>query len=373
MSSDLQSVLELIVLNNYASLVVVIAAIYDYILTFSKEIEYVWCKRWTWVSTMFVVVRYIGFCWIILSALTGSSLLPGPLEVSNAVFEIVRWAFAVVLSAADLVMILRVYAMWGRSRTILYILLLIFVPQIITTFVFDGIYGAYFSATVVQIYDFSFCNASYVNAPRFHGLSVAAPRLVLGGTLLMLALFQTLKQSIDLFKATKQWQPNRYMQKLAKDGIFYFVVNMLYQINDVLNTVGSPTNTAALLLDTFVYITFYTLIPRFIISIRELYDQDVRGRFHIDTGFGVLSRSNAGLDMTVSGIVFAGTNQGPEVEGGTDGTGDPEMGARVLHGSSLDANASGQEFEIGELVRTLHPHVSATSCRHHDAHLFFPS
>ncbi|KAG6380458.1 hypothetical protein JVT61DRAFT_8599 [Boletus reticuloceps] len=147
--------------------------------------------------------------------------------------------------------------------------------------------------------------------------------------------------------------------------------NVLYQINDVLNTVGSPTNTATLLLDTFVYLTFYTLIPRFIISIRELYDQDVRGRFHIDTGFGVLSRSNAGLDMTVSGMIFADSNQGPEVEGGTDGSGDPEMGARVLHGSSLDENALDQGFEIGELVRTLHPQVGATSYCHNDTHLFF--
>ncbi|KAF8125313.1 hypothetical protein EV363DRAFT_1104055, partial [Boletus edulis] len=224
MSSDLQSVLELIVLNNYVSLVIVVPAIYDYILTFSREIDYVWCKHWTWVSTMFIVVRYIGFCWIIVVALGGSTFLPGPLEVSSATFEIGTWAFAAVLSATDLVMILRVYAMWGRSRTILCILLSIFVPQVIITLVFDGIYGTYFSVTVVRVGDFSFCNASYVNAPRLYGLAIAAPRLVLGGALLMLAVFQTLKQSVVLFKATKQWQPNQYMQKLVKDGIIYFVV-----------------------------------------------------------------------------------------------------------------------------------------------------
>ncbi|KAF8427623.1 hypothetical protein L210DRAFT_3136595 [Boletus edulis BED1] len=163
MSSDLQSVLELIVLNNYVSLVIVVPAIYDYILTFSREIDYVWCKHWTWVSTMFIVVRYIGFCWIIVVALGGSTFLPGPLEVSSATFEIGTWAFAAVLSATDLVMILRVYAMWGRSRTILCILLSIFVPQVIITLVFDGIYGTYFSVTVVRVGDFSFCNASLPN------------------------------------------------------------------------------------------------------------------------------------------------------------------------------------------------------------------
>ena len=39
-----------------------------------------------------------------------------------------------------MVMILRVYAMWNRSKRILYILLFIYVPQIIMFFVFTGIY-----------------------------------------------------------------------------------------------------------------------------------------------------------------------------------------------------------------------------------------
>ena len=27
-----------------------------------------------------------------------------------------------------------------------------------------------------------------------------------------------------MYKATKQWQPNRYMERLVKDGIVYFLV-----------------------------------------------------------------------------------------------------------------------------------------------------
>ena len=37
-------------------------------------------------------------------------------------------------------MILRVYAMWNRSRTILCVLLLIYVPSIIIIFVVVGVY-----------------------------------------------------------------------------------------------------------------------------------------------------------------------------------------------------------------------------------------
>jgi hypothetical protein len=38
-------------------------------------------------------------------------------------------------------MILRVYAMWNQSRNILYILLFIYVPHTILTFVGQGVYS----------------------------------------------------------------------------------------------------------------------------------------------------------------------------------------------------------------------------------------
>jgi hypothetical protein len=99
--------------------------------------------------------------------------------------------------------------------------------------------------------------------------------------------------------------------------------NTLYQIAGVLNQNGSsPNSTSVLLLDAFVYITFYPPIPRFIISVRELYDRDLRGRWQeIDTGFSVPSRSNAGLDGTLSGMVFMDVSlvrHGPAVEGDMD-------------------------------------------------------
>ena len=49
-------------------------------------------------------------------------------------------------------------------------------------------------------------------------------RFVLCVLLLILAVISSLKESVVLYKATKQWQPNRYIQLLVKDGILYFLV-----------------------------------------------------------------------------------------------------------------------------------------------------
>ena len=65
------------------------------------------------------------------------------------------WLWVTVLSVSiaaarnriTVVMIVRVYAMWNRSKRILWLLLFIYVPQLIVTLVLEGVYitGKYFS------------------------------------------------------------------------------------------------------------------------------------------------------------------------------------------------------------------------------------
>ena len=78
--------------------------------------------------------------------------------------------------------------------------------------------------TIVQVMDFSICDASSRNTLFILSMCDGILRFVLGAALLILAVTQTLKQSVNMYKATKHWQPNRYMQRLMKDGILYFLV-----------------------------------------------------------------------------------------------------------------------------------------------------
>ncbi|KAH0831386.1 hypothetical protein J3R83DRAFT_14049 [Lanmaoa asiatica] len=59
-------------------------------------------------------------------------------------------------------------------------------------------------------------------------------------------------------------------------------------------------------------------MPRFIISVRELYDHDPRRRWQgTDTGFGLLLQPIASQNVTLSAITFADvtSEQGQIVEG----------------------------------------------------------
>ena len=77
--------------------------------------------------------------------------------------------------------------------------------------------------TVVQVIDFSFCNHSLTQASSNLLLGLAALRLILSAVLLFLAIISTLTESVVMYKATKEWQPNHYMQLFVRDGILYFV------------------------------------------------------------------------------------------------------------------------------------------------------
>ena len=79
--------------------------------------------------------------------------------------------------------------------------------------------------TVVQVTtDVAFCSFSPESSNALQAAwGITALRIILSFMLLILAVFSTLRESVAMHKATKQWQPNHYMQLFVKDGILYFL------------------------------------------------------------------------------------------------------------------------------------------------------
>ena len=95
---------------------------------------------------------------------------------------------------------------------------------------------------------------------------------------------------------------------------------MLFYLVGLLQTKpnSTPDSTSVLLLNAFSYATICPLMPRFIISVRELYDRNLHRRWQgVDTGFGVLSQVIASENAAVSAIAFADVAPGQDqaVEG----------------------------------------------------------
>ena len=77
-----------------------------------------------------------------------------------------------------------------------------------------------------QVLDISFCAISINNVAEVLSTHVydSVLRFVLSALLLILAVSRSLRQLLLMYKATKQWHLNRYMQRLTADGILYFIV-----------------------------------------------------------------------------------------------------------------------------------------------------
>ena len=83
-------------------------------------------------------------------------------------------------------------------------------------------------------------------------------------------------------------------------------------------------STLLLILNLIAY-PICSIMPRFIISVRELYDHDLRARWQgIDTGFGVLSQPIASDNAVVSEIAFADVTRGQGRDQAVEGDEDDE-------------------------------------------------
>lgn len=81
------------------------------------------------------------------------------------------------------------------------------------------------SVVTIQILDFSFCVVQPTSLVWTKADSVLD--LTYDGTTCILAIVQFVKQSLEMYRVTKQWQLNRYMVLLTTHGIFYFLAYVL--------------------------------------------------------------------------------------------------------------------------------------------------
>lgn len=76
----------------------------------------------------------------------------------------------------------------------------------------------------------------------------------------------------------------------------------------------------AILIFTMEYVLAITIVPRFIMNLRELYARDVQGRrgSDVDTAFGLTSTADRGAFASAIALVDGGRNEGIEENQGIE-------------------------------------------------------
>jgi len=200
-------------------------------------------------------------------------------------------------------MILRVWAMWKRSKIVLGILLFCYVVEIVVQLVGITVFdNPRTDATVIinQVLNYTTCTEVLPALSPYLTYTLINPFLF-DVLLLIFALVPTVKHSTEMYRETNLWQPNRYMSLIVKEGIFYIVLNLFNNVSVVVSQVhtGALPPTWAVIFSLFGITTLYPIVPRFVLSMRELYEKESGNG--IDGGFGALMN---GQCTNVSTIVF---------------------------------------------------------------------
>ncbi|KAF9237820.1 hypothetical protein BU15DRAFT_75615 [Melanogaster broomeanus] len=356
MATDPQSILATLRLSDYLSLVIVTAIAYDYVLTLPREVKHVWVSifeyllRYQYITSddpkeqaldldVYRIPPCVSVIWALF--LLCVRISSDALEVPNSwihnlkgtiLFQVYLGTNIVFFAAVDLIMVLRVYAMYGRSRTILAILLATYIPSVVVSCV-TTIYKPQIDVSV--LFDATICTASY-NVPTSIGVYFLIPKVVLSVVLCGFAVIRLVRESLQMHRAIKKWQSNQYLELLVRESVFYFVAyvvfvrffvpneltselfallnlatsNLFAHVVPMVIGAGVMQELSSLLLYTLGVIAPVVLPPRLIINLREHHTHVVGD--HIDTGFGVISRHPI---STNENIVFANADVPTETIG----------------------------------------------------------
>ncbi|KAF8585799.1 hypothetical protein K439DRAFT_1022874 [Ramaria rubella] len=131
---ELSVIIQGLTVTKYLSAAGFIVLLYDHLLLFGDETQYIWRAKWSWSKALFLFNRYtVPFCITIttyqLSGLSGTGLS------TEAWLVISPLLGAASLAIANVFVVQRVYALWSRSKQMLKLTVTVFVLVYIATLV----------------------------------------------------------------------------------------------------------------------------------------------------------------------------------------------------------------------------------------------
>jgi len=253
--------------------------------------------------------------------LSGSSFIPGPVTVQtcNIVGFLYNWSSVIFWAGAELVMTLRVYAIYNRSRIVLGGLLVMYIAEVVILIVSISIYSdpKYAPVTIVPLLNHIVCTITFTTQAWNKASAIA--QFTYGAILCSLMVGKFARDLLQSHQGTRKWHFNRYITLLVRDGVLYFLVTFLNSLVNMLGLLNAiPPGYIAIVLLIASTIPIYTLTPRFVMNIRELYIRDMQGHRNndIDIGFGFSSRAGQGMgaSTTLGTIAFAEGSATMELE-----------------------------------------------------------
>ncbi|THH32838.1 hypothetical protein EUX98_g1348 [Antrodiella citrinella] len=95
--------------------------VYDFILTFHSEVTLIWPSQWNPVKVLFVLTRYLPFvnmC-LVLFYQTKENI---DVEMCQKTYYPAGWLIVIGIVVAEVILVVRTWAIWGRSQKVAILL-----------------------------------------------------------------------------------------------------------------------------------------------------------------------------------------------------------------------------------------------------------
>lgn len=200
---------------------------YEYFLQLGNEVEYFWQKRWSFGKYLFLWSRYYSLVYNTINAVVFMQSSPS-LDLCTKFFHAQNGSTAVQMITTHVILELRLYAMYGRSKKILALLVFLISAEATVMGVLFGLNRPGLIGTDSPAEGVTICADGDPLDGHHWIMYYWVAILSIESCLLSLALYQA-------WMHRKRVQGGGLMRALTRDSVFYFImIFWIYLANLVL-------------------------------------------------------------------------------------------------------------------------------------------
>ncbi|KAG2133265.1 uncharacterized protein EDB93DRAFT_888545 [Suillus bovinus] len=264
-------------ISSYFIVAACVVVMYDWGLTFGQEVELVWRQRWSMMTVLYLIARYVAIEFSVINMLSSIPTIVITDAVSLIIDDALNWMSDVVEIILGIIIIVRLHAMYQQSRKVLIFLVVIFLAIRIANVVMVAIITMHISAEEYVLSGTYECKISYTGDSVFLGFMTWILDTIWEVLALCLAIWIAVKHFRELRRHSAGGIIGDCFTVLMQTHIGYFASFVAVSCFQLI--LFSPTVAAdAFSLDTQIYIGFSQIFdimqlsvlgPRLILSVRE--------------------------------------------------------------------------------------------------------
>ncbi|KAF9465347.1 hypothetical protein BDZ94DRAFT_393144 [Collybia nuda] len=241
----------------YLKVASLVVFLHDYFVTFELEVEHIWNSNWSTVKIVFLVARYLTFIDVPLILIYSlySGLTPRGCYI---VTSIATWSTVIGVGAAEIILLLRTYALWDRSKRILIFLVLLFIGVFTT----GGVSTEIFLRSI---------RYAPLPLPFMRGCFPVAASKLLYVDFVVLLVDETTIMLLTLYVGIRRFRHSRsrLVTVLYRDGVLYFMCLFMITLSYAVVLIASPPEYLDLL-NTPHRVLHSILSARIVLQVRSI-------------------------------------------------------------------------------------------------------